>query len=188
MLWGVRECLCLASADSQSWCVFLHFAVEEAETPPAHVAEVTGSLTRSTQPAPYYELCLPFPLRIKIFLQNNIAHPEWVHKRLSTISVVTLGLKMLPFAISLLSSENSHLYNIHHLKRFVALLSDFFFFFCIELWFCCRMQNTSQGWQTNGEPVLDINLWFSGKTHSKCKSCYWEHIVMIHHVNICLAA
>lgn len=129
-----------------------------------------------------------FPLRIKIFLQNNIAHPEWVHKRLSTISVVTLGLKMLPFAISLPSSENSHLYNIHHLKRFVALLSDFFFFFCIELWFCCRMQNTSQGWQTNGEPVLDINLWFSGKTHSKCKSCYWEHIVMIHHVNICLAA
>lgn len=129
MLWGVRECLCLASADSQSWCVFLHFAVEEAETPPAHVAEVTGSLTRSTQPAPYYELCLPFPLRIKIFLQNNIAHPEWVHKRLSTISVVTLGLKMLPFAISLLSSENSHLYNIHHLKRFVALLSDFFFLF-----------------------------------------------------------
>lgn len=174
--------MCLTSADSQNWCY--SFALLSKE---ACVRGDTGSdnrvyITRSM----WQSVLVPSFLTMKISLQNNMPQPEWVHQRLSTISVITLGLKMPSLSFSLLSGTIFIYATVIIWKG--LWLYCLIFFFCTELWFCCWMQNNSQGWQTSGEPVLDINLWFSGKTHLKCKSCYWEHIVMIHHVNICLAA
>lgn len=174
--------MCLTSADSQNWCVFLRFAVQGSLCPRRHWEWQQGlhNQVHVTKRA-----CAIFPYN------ENISADQYAPARMGPSTVInhfcdhTWLENAVPFILTPFR-DNIHLCNSHHLKRFVALLSDFFF--CTELWFCCWMQNNSQGWQTSGEPVLDINLWFSGKTHLKCKNCYWEHIVMIHHVNICLAA
>lgn len=60
-----------------------------------------GVAAGSTQPGPCDEACLPSSLTMKMSLQNNMPQPEWVHQRLSTNSVITLGLKSS--SLSLLS-------------------------------------------------------------------------------------
>lgn len=174
--------MCLTSADSQNWCVFLRFAVQGSLCPRRHWEWQQGlhNQVHATKRACHLSLQWKYLCRPICPSQNGSINGYqpflWSH----------LAWKCRPFHSHSFQGQYSFMQQSSFEKVCGSIV--WFFFFCTELWFCCWMQNNSQGWQTSGEPVLDINLWFSGKTHLKCKSCYWEHIVMIHHVNICLAA
>lgn len=114
--------MCLTSADSQNWCVSFALLSKEACVRGDTGSESRVYLTRSMRQSV-----------LAIFPYNeNISTEQYAPARMGPSTVINhfcdhtwlenaVPLTLTPFR------DNIHLCDSHHLERFVALLSDFFF-------------------------------------------------------------